>query len=258
MDFQKILLEKTGQVARIVLNVPEKRNPVSMEMREELRQAFERIGSDDTVKAVVIKGAGTAFSSGGDISTMEGLGAVSGRKRLKTGQSYLKAMLSLEKPVIAAVNGVAAGAGVSTVLGCDLAIASEKASFHISFSRIGLVPDMGIFYLLLLRIGMARAKELMFTGDRINADEAARIGMINRVTAPENLEGEALALAERLANGPSQAYAMIKSAMTLWPADLYTFLELEANMQAVAFESRDFAEGRRAFLEKRTPEFRGT
>lgn len=257
MDFQKIILEKKEWVAKITLNEPEKRNPVGLDMRMELSRAFQIIAEEDTMKTVIITGAGKAFSSGGDIGSMGGVKPISGRKRLKTGQSYIKAMIDLEKPIIGAVNGVAAGAGVSTALGCDITIASENAKFILAFVRIGLVPDMGIFYLLPLRVGMARAKELMFTGDVIDAQEAMRIGMINKVVAHDKLEEEAFALADRLAKGPTQSHAMIKSAMNRWPNDLHTFLELESNMQAVAFTSEDFEEGRNAFLEKREPIFKG-
>jgi 2-(1,2-epoxy-1,2-dihydrophenyl)acetyl-CoA isomerase len=155
------------------------------------------------------------------------------------------------------INGVAAGAGVSLAMASDISVASETARFFISFSKIGLIPDWGEFYFLPLRVGVARAKELMFLGDPIDAAEAARMGLINRVVPPDRLEAESQALAARLAKGPAQSYAMIKAALNHWPADLATFLEMESTMQAVAFSSEDFDEGRRAFLEKRKPTFHG-
>jgi 2-(1,2-epoxy-1,2-dihydrophenyl)acetyl-CoA isomerase len=206
---------------------------------------------------VIMTGSGKAFSAGGDIRTMEGLTSVATRVRLKRGQRPIKAMIELEKPIIGAINGVAAGAGVSLALACDILIASEEAKFAMSFVKIGLIPDMGSYYLVPLRVGVARAKELMFTGDMIDAREAERIGLVNKVVSPEKLEEEVSSLASRLANGPSQAYAMIKAALNRWPASLESFFEMESSMQAVAFSSEDFDEGRRAFLEKRKPLFRG-
>ena len=188
---------------------------------------------------------------------MEGETAVSGRLRLKRGHGLIKAMLGLEKPIIGAINGIAAGAGVSIALACDFLVVSEEARFAVSFSKIGLVPDLGLYYLLPLRIGVPRAKELMFFGDVIDARRAETLGMVNRVVPAEKLEEEVQALARRLVQGPSQSYAMIKSALNHWPAHLDSFLEIEATQQAVAFSSDDFEEGRKAFLEKRKPIFQG-
>lgn len=202
-------------------------------------------------------GAGKAFSSGGDIRTMEGLTAVATRVRLKKGQRLIKAILELEKPIIGAINGVAAGAGVSIALTCDILIASEEAKFVLSFVKIGLIPDWGSYYLLPLRVGIARAKEIMFTGDMIDAREAERMGLINRVVLPERLEEDSFSLATRLVNGPGQSYAMIKAALNRWPDNLESFFEMDSTMQSVAFSSEDFDEGRRAFLEKRKPIFHG-
>lgn len=257
MNFKTILFEQENHIAKITLNIPESRNALNLDMRVELLEVFRQISEDDSVKVVVMTGAGKSFSSGGDIRTMEGLTAVATRVRLKKGQRLIKAILELEKPIIGAINGVAAGAGVSIALACDILIASEEAKFVLSFVKIGLIPDLGSYYLLPLRVGIARAKELMFTGDMIDAREAERIGMINRVVLPERLEEESFSLATRLVNGPGQSYAMIKAALNRWPDNLESFFEMESTMQAVAFSSEDFDEGRRAFLEKRKPIFHG-
>lgn len=257
MNFKTILFEQENHIAKITLNIPESRNALNLDMRVELLEVFRQISEDDSVKVVVMTGAGKSFSSGGDIRTMEGLTAVATRVRLKKGQRLIKAILELEKPIIGAINGVAAGAGVSIALACDILIASEEAKFVLSFVKIGLIPDLGSYYLLPLRVGIARAKELMFTGDMIDAREAERIGMINRVVPPERLEEESFSLATRLVNGPGQSYAMIKAALNRWPDNLESFFEMESTMQAVAFSSEDFDEGRRAFLEKRKPIFQG-
>lgn len=257
MNFKTILFEQENHIAKITLNIPESRNALNLDMQVELLEVFRQISEDDSVKVVVMTGAGKSFSSGGDIRTMEGLTAVATRVRLKKGQRLIKGILELEKPIIGAINGVAAGAGVSIALACDILIASEEAKFVLSFVKIGLIPDLGSYYLLPLRVGIARAKELMFTGDMIDAREAERIGMINRVVPPERLEEESFSLATRLVNGPGQSYAMIKAALNRWPDNLESFFEMESTMQAVALSSEDFDEGRRAFLEKRKPIFQG-
>jgi 2-(1,2-epoxy-1,2-dihydrophenyl)acetyl-CoA isomerase len=257
MDKNPLLLEYDQGIATITLNLPEVRNALSLEIRLGLREMLNKLAEDESVKVIVLTGSGQAFCAGGDIRTMEGETAVSGRLRLKRGHGLIKTMVGLEKPIIGAVNGIAAGAGVSIAMACDLVVASEEARFVLSFSRIGLVPDLGLFYSLPLRIGVARAKELMFFGDVIEAREAERLGMVNRVVPGDKLEEEVRNMALRLVNGPGQSYAMIKSALNHWPTDLDSLMELEAAMQAVAFSSRDFEEGRKAFLEKRKPVFKG-
>ncbi len=257
MNFKTIVFEKENNIAKITLNNPKTMNALNLDMRLDLLEVFRQIADDDLIKVVVITGSGKAFCSGGDIRSMEGEIAVSTRVRLKKAQKVTMAMWELEKPIIGAINGFAAGGGCSIALACDILIASEDAQFIQSFIRIGAIPDMGSYYLLPLRVGIPKAKELMFSGDSINAKEAERIGLINRVVAPEKLEEEAFSLARRLANGPSQAYAMIKAALNRWPAPLESFLEIETTMQAVAFSSQDFDEGRRSFIEKRKPIFQG-
>ncbi|MFC1823599.1 enoyl-CoA hydratase/isomerase family protein [Thermodesulfobacteriota bacterium] len=257
MSFKTILIEKKDQITKITLNLPEKRNALDMVMRVELLHAMRDISDDEDVKAVVLTGAGKAFCSGGDLRTMENLTAVAGRIRMKKGQRLIKAMIELEKPIIAAVNGPAAGPGVSIALASDFLIASESAKFAIPFVKVGLVPDWGLLYFLPLRIGIARAKEFMILGKTLDAREADLLGLVNKVVPPEELEGEAFALASKLAKGPLQCQAMIKSALNHWPASLDSLLEMESSMQAVAFSSEDFIEGRQAFLESRKPDFKG-
>jgi len=257
MEYKYVLFRIENHIAEITLNIPETRNALNLEVREEILEIFKNLSDDDSVKVVVFTGSGKAFWAGGDIRTMEGVTAVAGRLRLKKGQRLIKAMVELEKPIIAAINGVAAGAGVSIALAADILIASEKAKFVIPFVKIGMVPDWGEFYFLPLRVGLARAKELMFLGDVVDAGEAERIGLVNRVVPHDKLKEEVFSLAARLAKGPTQCYAMIKAALNRWPAGLDTFLEIESTMQAVAFTGEDSDEGRRAFLEKRTPRFKG-
>lgn len=257
MSYKNILFEKQNQIAKITLNIPGKRNALNLEIRLELLEVLRELSDDSSIKVVVITGAGKAFCSGGDIGTMEGVTPVGGRVRLKKGQRLIKAMVEMEKPLIASVNGIAAGAGLSMALACDFIIASEEAKFTVPFVRIGLVPDWGLYYFLPLRVGVSKAKELMFLGETIDAQEAGRIGLVNRVVAAERLQEEVYSLGRRLADGPGQAYSMIKAALNRWPSSLEAFMEMESTMQAVAFSSQDFKEGRKAFLERREPKFTG-
>jgi 2-(1,2-epoxy-1,2-dihydrophenyl)acetyl-CoA isomerase len=257
MNYQTILVEKKDGIAKITLNIPEKLNPLNRKMREELADVLIGFQTDKTVKVVVITGAGRAFCAGGDINEMIGVTAPQERDRLLEYRRVVKSMVELEKPIIAAVNGPATGAGFHLALASDLIIASEKAKFAESFVRIGLVPDMGGFYFLPLRIGMHKAKELMFTGRLFDAREAEQMGLLNKCVPHEALDAEVMELAGTLARGPGRSYAMIKAALNNLPASLQHVMEIEANMQAVCFETRDFKEGVRAFVEKRTPEFSG-
>ncbi len=229
MDFENILFERDGAIGRITLNRPEVKNTFDLDTRAELLRLLDQVRDDDALKVLTLTGAGDAFSSGGDIRTMEGYDftAVGGRMRVKRAHRVIKAMMDLEKPLIGAVNGVAAGAGVSAALACDILIASEKARFFLSFVRIGVVPDMGNFYLLPLRIGVPRAKELMLTGGSIGAREAERWGLVSKVVPHERLDEALLSLAARLAKGSGRSYGAIKAALNKWPADLKTFIPVE-------------------------------
>ncbi len=256
--YKKLLFQQDGPVLRMMINIPEKRNALDMEIRPELIKVFEELGEDLSVKVVILAGHGEHFCSGGDISSMKGISTpVAARDRLKSGQRLVRAMTNLEKPIIAQVDGVAAGAGVSLVLASDLAVASDRARFFFSFVKIGLAPDWGQYHFLPQRVGMARAKELMLGGGSLDALQAERIGLINRVAPAAALDQETWDWARELAHGPGQAYGLIKSALNRWPMSLESYLELEASLQAVALGSDDFKEGRDAFLEKRKPNFGG-
>ena len=158
MNYKTILVEKIDGIARVTLNIPEKLNPLDLVMREELKDVLFNFQTDEEVKVVVITGAGRAFCAGGDITTMKGVTSPEGRVRLKNLQKVVKLMAELEKPIIAAVNGPATGAGFHIALASDMIIASEKAKFAESFVKIGLVPDMGGFYFLPLRIGLHKSQ----------------------------------------------------------------------------------------------------
>jgi 2-(1,2-epoxy-1,2-dihydrophenyl)acetyl-CoA isomerase len=257
MAYKTIILQKENNIAKIIFNIPDRMNVLDLVMREELKSAFMDIENDNHIKAVIMTGKGKAFIAGSDIKTMEGVTAPAARDRLKNVQKLIRLMTELEKPIIAAVNGFATGAGLHIALACDMIIASDKAKFREAFVMIGLIPDLAGFYFLPLRVGLPKAKELMMTGRLFDAAEAESMGLVNRVVPHENLEKEVMDLAETLSEGPTRAYGMIKSALNHWPLSLSASLELEANLQSVAFATRDFGEGRDAFLAKRKPVFTG-
>jgi 2-(1,2-epoxy-1,2-dihydrophenyl)acetyl-CoA isomerase len=258
MSYETLLIEKKDHVATVTFNRPKQMNALDLVMREELKEVLADLKADSQVKVLILTGAGDkAFCAGGDIGTMANVTAPAARDRLRSVGLITKMMADMEKPIIAAVNGVAVGAGMNIALAADMIIASETARFRETFANIGLIPDLGGFYTLSVRVGMPRAKELMMTARFIEAKEAEAIGLINRIVPPDQLMKEVNALAANLAKGPSRVYGMIKTAMNLWPMNLQTYMELEANMQAVAFATKDFDEGRRSFLEKRKPEFTG-
>jgi 2-(1,2-epoxy-1,2-dihydrophenyl)acetyl-CoA isomerase len=257
MHYKTILVEKVGGIAKITLNVPDKLNALDMVMREELKEEIFNYQTDKAVKVLVITGSGRAFCAGGDIRTMKDITAPAGRDRLKNVHKLIKYMFELEKPIISAVNGMATGAGLHIALASDIIYASQRAKFAESFVNVGLIPDLGGFYFLPLRIGLHRAKELMLTGRIFASEEAYKMGLINKVVPHEELDGEVMSLAEKLAQGPGLVYAMIKAGLNNWPFSLQTAMEMEANMQALCFETMDFKEGIRAFIEKRPPIFTG-
>ena len=257
-----VLTERAGGVLRITLNRPDSLNAFTRQLHGELAEALRAAERDAEARVLVITGAGRAFCAGQDLKEARQAGQddqprLSGL--LRTHYNVLiKRLRSLDKPVIAAVNGVAAGAGLGMALACDLRIASSGATFVSAFSAIGLVPDSGTFYHLPRLVGWAKAMELMLTSERVDADEALRLGLVNRVLPAEAFESGVRELAERLASGPTLAYGLIKRGLNRsLSADLDTVLEMEAQYQAVAGQSYDFREGVTAFLEKRKPRFEG-
>lgn len=259
MQQKTVLLDLTDEgVAVVILNRPDAMNAINNDLKVEFLDVMRRIAADPDVKAVVLTGAGRAFCAGGDVKEMSGSRVpVEMRDRMRR---YLHEALLLiykmEKPVIAAVNGFAVGAGCNMALACDIILASEGAKFSEIFVKVGLVPDAGGFFLLPRLIGMPKAKELVFRGNAIDAREAERIGMINAVHPAEELMAQALAMASELANGPSKAIGIAKtmlhqSAEMNFPAAL----DYEAAVQAIIANTEDHREGVKAFAEKRKPKF---
>lgn len=260
MAYQHILFSQTNGAATIMLNRPETLNAFTEEMISETTDAFKQAGRTQSVRCVVITGNGRAFSSGQDLAEVqERAGQFSIGDHLRQGYNRLiQQMVSLEKPIIGAINGIAAGAGCGVALAADIRIASDQASFMLAFSKVGLIPDSGLNWLLPRMIGYGRAYELALTADKIPAEQALAWGMVNRVVPQAQLMETAAAWAERLAGGPTLAFGLTKRAMNQgWTMSLAESLEYEAHLQEVCGRSADNLEGVQAFLQKRPPRFQG-
>ena len=258
-----VLFERLEHVAKITLHRPDSLNALRVEMSRDLLQALQNAARDDSVRVILVTGAGRAFSSGGDITFMEEVVARGGafgdfRALVDLGRDLARTIHACDKPVLAAVNGAAAGGGMGLALCCDVRWASERAVFAQSFARIGLHPDWGSLYHLPRLIGPSRALELMWTGDRIDAAEALRLGIVSRVLPGEALLPEMLAFAERLARGATAALAEIKRSLReMDGASLEAALDREVEAQERCWNTRDAREGFAAFLAKREAKFEG-
>lgn len=259
--FENIILKKEEGVATITLNRPQVRNALDMKTFQELKEAIEGVRTDKEVRAIILAGAETAFCSGVDVSMLGGMAGVSLsdlRASIREIHKIINSIEEMEKPVIAAVNGYALGGGCDLALACDLRIASEDAIFGEEYIKLGLVPDMGGTQRLPRLVGVAKAKELIFTGDRIDAMEAGRIGLVNKVVPKEELQSEAMNLAQKLAKGPSVAIGLAKIAINKgMEGDSRTGMEYEAHAQSLCVQTKDVMEGVTARLEKRPPQFKG-
>ena len=260
--YEHILVSAAEGIATITLNRPDKLNAFIGHMRRDLAEALEHAGSDRSVKVVILTGAGRAFCSGGDVGfmaeLMERRDVDEFSRILGAGRRVIGAIRSMTKPVIASINGPAAGAGFNLALACDLRIASNNATFTQSFAKVGLHPDWGGTYFLPRLVSPNKACELFFLGDSIDAAEALRLNIVNRVVAPEELESATLELAQRLRAAPPIAVAAVKQAVYIsGSSDLDEKLRYETEAQLRCFESDDAHEGVRAFFEKRDPRFTG-
>ena len=263
MEFETILYETQDGVARITLNDPERLNPITRPMLREIRIALGQIEEDETVRGLVLTGAGRGFCSGQDLTEaviQTGNPAETVARSLdEFYHPMIDALRALRVPTIAAVNGIAAGAGANIALHCDLVIAAQSASFVEAFTRIGLVPDCGGTWLLPRLVGEARARALMLLAEPLSAEEAVAWGLIYRAAPDESFAEEVRALAARLAKGPTRAYTMIREALESGASHgLSAQLDVERELQAAAAGSADFREGVAAFREKRTPRFGGS
>jgi 2-(1,2-epoxy-1,2-dihydrophenyl)acetyl-CoA isomerase len=262
MSYETIIWQQTGAVGRLTLNRPETLNAWTAEFGRELKQVVEQDAAEDSVRAVLVTGAGRGFSSGADLKA--------GFEPADDGMPDIKSELHeiyhpaiagvrrLRKPVVAAVNGPAVGIGCSLALACDLVMAGESAFFGLAFVNIGLMPDGGSTAFVPPSVGKARAFQMALLGERVPAARALEWGLVNWVYPDAELMAQADTLVERLAAGPTRSYASSKEALNRFIyGDLDRQLELEADLQHALGRSRDFFEGAAAFVEKREPAFSG-
>lgn len=262
-DNPAVQLDQRGGVLTVTLNRPEVLNAFNDAMTRALLDALAVAARDSAIRAVLLAGAGRAFSAGQDLNEFATLDRQSrpGSVHDHLAQTYnpiVTQIRTIEKPVLAALNGITAGVGLSVALACDLRLAADDATFTLGFSRIGLVPDGGASLLLPLLVGLGRATELAFTSDRVDAREAHRIGLVNRVAPAAELLEESHALAARLAAMPTRALGLTKRAFNraLLP-ELAGWLDYEAHLQEIASRTEDHQEGVAAFREKRQATFTG-
>ncbi|HYG54869.1 MAG TPA: 2-(1,2-epoxy-1,2-dihydrophenyl)acetyl-CoA isomerase PaaG [Burkholderiales bacterium] len=257
-----VLISLDGGVLCITLNRPEKLNALNPEMHKLLRGALERAADEADARCILLTGAGRAFCTGQDLSERKvAPGAAPIDLSLSLGSNYnplVRRMRALPKPIVCAVNGVAAGAGANIALACDLVLAARSAAFVQAFCRLGLVPDSGGTYFLPRLVGAARAMGLALLGDQLSAEDAERWGLIWKAVEDEKLAETALSLARTLAGGPTKGYGLIKKALLASPGNsLDAQLDLERDLQREAGFSADYREGVAAFLEKRPPRYTG-
>ena len=263
MTYKCLLYSVQDQIATLTLNRPERLNALGDSLREDLHDAVVKSAADPNVRVLVITGAGRGFCSGGDVKAMSerdqaGRGSSLKDKIEPSRDATILAMRDCPKPIIAAVNGPAAGAGFNLALACDMRIASTAAKFTQAFVRRGLHPDWGGTYFLPRIVGTAKACELIFTGETLDAAEALRLGIVNAVAAPEELMAKAYALAAKIASGPPIAIRLAKRAIYHnQDCDLRAGLEYETYAQNTCRETEDSKEGVKAFIEKRAPKFQG-
>jgi enoyl-CoA hydratase/carnithine racemase len=255
-DLETLIVARDGAVLTVTLSRPERKNALSSQMAVELLDLFTAVAGDEGVRVLVVTGAGDAFCSGADLGGLEA--DTHGLAHMRDLHRVAQALHDLPQPTIARINGVAAGAGLNIALGCDLTVASTEARFSEIFARRGLSTDFGGAWLLPRLVGLHRAKELALLAEVLPASEAERLGLVNRVVPPDELDALVDEWAQRLAAGPpialSQTKRMLNRAVeTSWEA----MLDAESTAQTVNFSTKDTAEAMRAFFEKRDPTFEG-
>jgi len=253
-----VIYEKKENLAWIRLNRPNSLNSFNDTLVEQFHRALDQAAADKEIRVAIITGEGKAFCAGGDLTYLETLEGATAQKEFigKVGQLVEK-ITTIPKPIIAMVNGVAAGAGANLMLACDLVYAVNTARFAQSFSKVGLVPDCGGFYFLPKTIGIHKAKELMFTAELITAEQAEHLGMINHLCTPETLQEETTLMASRLAAAAPISLGFIKQTLNKPHLGLRDVLFTETIVQPLCLSSKDCVEGINAFKEKRNPKFKG-
>lgn len=269
-DYQYILLEKDPEqhIATLTLNRPERRNALNDVMQDEIGDAIEEVEADDSIRVMVITGAGRAFCAGGDLEQLQG-GNDPGawvsdnvddiRRSFKRTQRFMLGLQRMEKPVIAMINGAAVGAGFDLACGCDIRIGTPRARFMVAYVRIGLFPGFGGTWLYPRALGsMGKAAEMLFTGDFMEADEAHRLGFLNKLVPEEELTSTTLEMARKIAQGPPIAIRLSK--LMLYQGldfNLETAMKMAAAAETITLTSQDHAEGTAAFRESRQPKYEG-
>ncbi len=258
MGYENLILEKRGPVALVTINRPDKMNALNVRTREEILAVFEELEQDASVRVVVITGSGEkAFIAGADISEFTGKSPLETREMMQKSRAF-DAMEDFPKPVIAMINGYALGGGCELAMSCDIRLASTKAKFGQPEIKLGIIPGGGGTQRLPRLIGEGKAMELILTGDMIDAEEALRLGMLNHVVAPDQLETKTMEIANKIAEMSPVALRMAKKAVkNAARLGLVAGLEAETDLFILCFTSEDKEEGIRAFLEKRKPVFKG-
>lgn len=258
MTYQTLLYDVADRIATVTLNRPEAMNALTDDMYRDLGSVLGTIAGDPDVACVILTGAGRGFCAGADLKARreDATPIERGERHRWILKSFLEPLYHLEKPIIAAVNGAAAGAGMNIALACDFIVASDQASFIQAFARVGLVPDLGGMYMLGRIIGINKAKELCFTARKVLADEAATLGIVNHVVPHDRLLEEARAIATKITAASPTALAMTKTLLNkASSATIDQMLEYESYAMTVAFMTPEYEEGVRAFREKRAPDF---
>jgi enoyl-CoA hydratase/carnithine racemase len=248
---------KQAGVSILTLNDPPQRNALSLEMRQELYDRLREATTDEGCRAIVLTGAGGHFCAGSNVKQMNIASIPAGRSRLQFMHQIMGYLFSGPKPVIAAVEGAAAGAGMSFAAASDYAVAANNAKFAASFLRVGLVPDMGALWTVPRRIGLARARRFFVLGEVLTGEEAARLGLVDEAVAPGTALEAALRVADELQAIPPQTFALYKNALANRATTLEETMNAEVDYQAVLMQTRDHKEAVAAFLEKRKPSFTG-
>ncbi len=257
MAYQNLILKKEDRMATISMNRPEALNALNSETFYELNAAFDELEKDDKIEVIIVTGEGKAFVAGADIVEMQNMNGQQSRTFSILGQQVFRRMESMEKVFIGAINGFALGGGCEFAMACDIRIASEKAKFGQPEVSLGVTPGFAGTQRLPRLVGMAKAKELLLTGDMIKADEAYRIGLVNRVVPPESLMDEVRKLAETILTKGPVSIKMVKACVNRgMQTDIDTAAAFEADAFGLCFASGETKEGMRAFLEKREAKFR--
>ena len=253
-----VLFEQQGAIAILTINAPKTRNALGKDVRSELLKLLEQVSADNSIRAVVLTGQGEHFCSGGNLNDMKNERTLADAREIVGGGGKLaRALMAGPKPIIAAVEGYAAGAGFSLAVGADYVVASNQSAFISSFCKVGILPDMGMLWTLTQRIGMGQAKRIFASARKVAAQEALELGIVDQLAEPGQVLAEAIKIAEEFSAGAPLPFAIMKQAYALGVNSLEDALRVEMDSQSALYLTKDHREAVAAFLEKRTPEFKG-